>query len=137
MAKLKNETVKGNRSLSEQIIIDRLRLYFKKLIVLPSDKTAIGKELDIFLPNLKVGIEIQGPTHTVPIFGEATLLRTQASDAKKVLLCEAAGIKLIHVYLPEKSSEYVAFLKDEVPNKIVPAIKAWLEIQPQTAESLD
>ena len=65
--KLKNELVKGNRSQAEQLAINYLRFYFKKLKVLTNDKTAIGKELDIYLPELRVGIEVDGIFHTLRI----------------------------------------------------------------------
>ena len=126
MVKLKNELVKGNRSLAEQLIIDRLKFYFKKLIILPNDKTAIKKELDIYLPALKVAIECDGPCHTFPIYGEETLAKTQERDSKKDILCEQAGIKLIRIKLPLDSRVYPQFIKDELNKSVIPAIKQWI-----------
>lgn len=126
MVKLKNKLVTGNRSQAEQIIIDMLRFHFKNLKVLTNDKTAIGKEIDIYLPELKFAIEVDGITHIKPIFGEETLKRTQASDKLKTLLLEDAGIKLYRVVLPEKSGDYYTFLKSEVPDKLVVEIKKWI-----------
>lgn len=126
MVKLKNELVKGNRSLAEQLIIDRLKFYFKKLPVLPNDKTAIKKELDIYLPTLKIAIECDGPCHTFPIYGEETLIKTQERDAKKDILCEQIGIKLIRIKLPLDSRLYSQFIKDELNNSVIPTIKQWI-----------
>lgn len=126
MPKLKNDLVKGNRSQAEQIVINMLRFHFKNLRILPNDKSAIGKEIDIFLPDFKFAIEIDGITHIKPIFGEATFKRTQESDARKDKALAEAGIKLYRVVLPEKSGDYYTFLKSEVPNRLVVEIKDWI-----------
>ena len=125
--KLKNELVVGNRSQAEAIVCDLLRFYFKKLIILPNDKTSIGKELDIYLPQYKIAFEIQGPSHTRKIWSEETFIRTVENDKKKAVLCEEAGIKLIPIYLPEDSRRYYLFLKEEIKNKVVPEMLDWLK----------
>ena len=122
--KLKNELVVGNRSQAEQITCDLLRFYFKKLEILTNDKTALGKELDIYLPEYTVAIELDGVFHTLPIHGEETLARIQGNDLKKTIACETAGIKLFRITLPEDSRKYFALIKEEVAKKIVPGIKS-------------
>jgi hypothetical protein len=121
--KLKNELVTGNRSQAEQMAIDLIRLYCGKIIILPNDKTAIGRELDLYLPEHKIGIEIDGPTHSEPIFGQATLERTIQSDERKTKLCEDNNILLIRIPLPKESSTYFSILKHEIKAKVVPKIK--------------
>ena len=121
--KLKNETVVGNRSQAEQITCDLLRFYFKKLEILTNDKTAIGKELDIYLPKFKVAIELDGIFHYKNIHGDETLARIQANDLKKSLKCEEAGIKLFRITLPEDSRKYFTLIKEEVSTRLVENIK--------------
>ncbi|MHB8132181.1 MAG: PDDEXK family nuclease [Mobilitalea sp.] len=128
MKKLKNLLVVGNRSQSEACVISLLRFHFRKLNILPNDKSAIGKEIDIFLPDLKVALEIQGPTHQKIIYSEETFLRTLKNDEKKAILCEQANIKLIPIYLPEKSSDYYTFLKKEIREVVVPEILKWITL---------
>ena len=124
MAKrLKNELVTGNRSQAEAIIIDLLRFHFKKLKVLPNDKSAIGKELDIFLPELSAAIEVDGPTHFEPIFGEDKLKRTQERDRAKEELCEQKGIHLFRIKLPKDSSNYFTAIKKELCETLIPELK--------------
>jgi len=123
MSRLKNNTVKGNRSQAEQIVVDLLRLNFKKLVILTNDKTAIGKELDIFLPTLKIGIEIDGIFHQQPIFGADKLKQIQANDLKKSKKCELLGITLYRITLPNDSRNYYTFLKEEVTNRLAVTIK--------------
>ena len=121
--KLKNDLVVGNRSLAEQVVCDLLRFHFKKLEILTNDKTAIGKEIDIYLPQYKIGIELDGIFHYLPIHGDETLARIQSNDAKKSAKCEEAGIKLFRIILPEDSRKYYALLKEEVTKRIAVEIK--------------
>jgi very-short-patch-repair endonuclease len=115
MVKLKNELVKGNRSLAEQITIDLLRFKFKKLKVLTNDKTAIGKELDIFLPDFKIAIEIDGIFHQRIVYSEKSFEATKKNDLRKNIL-------LFRIPLPEDSRTYYTFLKKEILENIAPAI---------------
>ena len=125
--KLKNELVVGNRSLAEQIICDLLRFHFKKLNISTNDKSVLGRqEIDIYLKDIKFAIEVDGPTHSKPIFGEATFLRMQEADARKSKKLDELGIKLYRIALPDKSSDYYAFLKKEVSDNLVVEINRWL-----------
>lgn len=123
--KLKNELVTGNRSQAEQNTTDLLRFYFRGLTILPNDKTAVGKELDIYIPEFRIAIEIDGVFHQRVVTTEETFERMKRNDLKKSALCEAAGIKLIRITLPENSAKSYAFLKEEIKNKVVPEIIEW------------
>lgn len=54
-------------------------------------------ELDFYLPEVGTAIEVQGPSHFIPMYGEATLARMQANDWLKRQLCARAGIRLLEV----------------------------------------
>jgi hypothetical protein len=57
-----------------------------------------GLELDVYIPDLGVGIEYQGVQHFEPVDhwgGESALLDLTARDARKRDLCQKAGIKLL------------------------------------------
>ena len=60
-----------------------------ELLILYSDKSAIESELDIYLPSLKLAIEIQGIFHYKPIFifGDLKLKQIQDNDLNKKLIC--------------------------------------------------
>lgn len=126
MKKLKNELVVGNRSQAEEWVISLLRFHFKKLTVERNNKTAIGKEVDIFLPNFNVAIEVDGVTHQRIVFSEETFIRTQINDAKKDALAKEKGIALFRIRLPEKSGDTYAFLKTEISDVLVIKIKDWI-----------
>ena len=54
-------------------------------------------EVDIFLPKLKTVIEIDGPSHFLPIWGEENLARNLRSDAQKTGLLISKGFAIIRV----------------------------------------
>lgn len=60
-----------------------------------NDRTAIKPlELDFWIPELKYAIEINGPTHYKPVFGEESLASQKARDKRKRAACKELGIKL-------------------------------------------
>ena len=66
---------------------------FHKRGLLVNDKL----EVDIFLPVLKTAIEIDGPAHFLPIWGETNLQRHIRSDAQKAGLLINRGFAIIRV----------------------------------------
>ena len=54
-------------------------------------------EVDIFLPKLKTVIEIDGPSHFLPIWGEENLARNLRADAQKTGLLITKGFAIIRV----------------------------------------
>lgn len=59
-----------------------------------NNRDYIGMELDIFLPQHNLAIEINGPIHYLPIFGRAKLNQQRKRDRKKCELCKFFGIDL-------------------------------------------
>ena len=67
-----------------------------------------GLELDIFVPEIDLGIEYQGEQHfkAVKFFGGKPAFRAlQHRDARKVQLCKQFGVRLIHVNYDEPLTE--------------------------------
>ena len=57
-----------------------------------------GLELDVWVPDLRLGFEYQGQQHFHPIKawgGRAALQLVQQRDARKVELCRVAGVRLV------------------------------------------
>lgn len=54
-------------------------------------------QLDIFLPASNIAIEIDGPSHFAPVWGDQALARNQDYDQKKSGLLTGKGIKLIRI----------------------------------------
>jgi very-short-patch-repair endonuclease len=93
----KNRKIGTRRSKLEKFIEEQLSKKFNQDDVLFNNKTIIGRELDIYFPKLKLAIEINGPFHYRPIYGEEKFNRIKELDEQKRVLCEQKNIKLISI----------------------------------------
>ena len=67
-----------------------------------------GLELDIWIPDLRVGVEFQGAQHLTAfdyLGGDAGLQKTQERDQRKVKLCALHGVKLVHFFEDDDLNE--------------------------------
>ena len=84
---------------------------FPKLCIHFNCKNAIGSELDIYIPSLKMAIEINGIFHYEPIYGEDKLNQIISNDSLKKQSCDKNNISLYVVdvsqlsYLTEKTAQ--------------------------------
>jgi very-short-patch-repair endonuclease len=60
-------------------------------------------QIDIFLPKENIAIEVDGPSHFTPVWGDDTLKKNQKYDEKKTGLILGKGIKLIRI---KQTSDY-------------------------------
>lgn len=92
--------------------------------------TAAEKQhIDLFLPTLRVAIEIDGPSHFLPIWGEDRLERTIFADQKKTGLLMQAGYLVIRIKNLSKSlseirhrsvlKNLIDVLHSESPNRFI------------------
>lgn len=94
-AKFSNQHRVGSRkSKMEFYILQQIHNEYKNLEVLDNNKNIIGYELDLFFPQLKVAIELNGIVHHKPIYGKEKLEKIKNIDAKKVILCKEKNINL-------------------------------------------
>lgn len=77
-------------------------------------------QLDIFLPASNIAIEIDGPSHFAPVWGDQALARNQDYDQKKSGLLIGKGIKLIRIKQEHDFSNTRAKL---VLDKILAAVR--------------
>ena len=61
--------------------------------------------IDLFLPDMATAIEVDGPSHFEPVWGEEALLRTQKADQQKTGLLLSNGFVLIRVKQQKGLSE--------------------------------
>lgn len=54
-------------------------------------------QIDLFLPTLNLAIEVDGPSHFKPVWGQETLKRNQKYDRKKAGLISGKGWHLIRI----------------------------------------
>lgn len=93
------ETLKEG-SKAERLIRDALRVAGYRVEFLKTDiLTNKDLEIDIFLPDRRIGIEIDGPAHYTNIYGEESFNRYQRADKEKDRLMVHKGYHLIRVRL--------------------------------------
>ena len=60
-------------------------------------------EVDLYISDIKTAVEVDGPSHFLPIWGEESLQRHQKSDAVKTGLLINEGYVLIRIKQMTKS----------------------------------
>lgn len=76
--------------------------------------------VDLLIPSLRTVIEIDGPSHTMPIWGQGTLEKVQASDRKKNETLANHGYNIIRLQALAKNlseaqkRKYLAALQAEI-----------------------
>jgi hypothetical protein len=83
------------RSKFEFFMEEKIKKEFSHLDVLFNNRSTLGYELDVYIPQLGLAFEFNGPHHYDPIRGEEKLKKVQYKDAQKQLLCKEFNIKLI------------------------------------------
>lgn len=82
-------------------------------------------EVDIFLPNNAIVIEIDGPTHSLPIFGEEKLQKTMAADMAKNGILINSGYVVIRAKCTRKNVSNT--ICRNISTKIVELVKETIE----------
>jgi len=100
----------GEAWTSETILYHIVRSLFPALQVLRHHRPTFleGLELDIFIPEMNLGIEYQGVQHFKLIKhwgGTESLAKLQQRDRRKKALCDLARIQLIYFYHDENLSD--------------------------------
>lgn len=78
-------------------------------------------ELDILVPEAATVIEIDGPSHFLPIWGDDALLKTIESDMKKNGLILSAGYTMIRVKCISRTESFI--LQEELVNRLIEIIE--------------
>lgn len=102
----------------------KLEETYKKLEFLFNDKTIIGSELDIYIPELKLAFELNGIFHYEPIYGQKKLDQTINNDKNKFQKCQELGISLCVIdtsnqkYFKEKTSLKYLHIIENIINEV-------------------
>lgn len=90
----KNKTKGNRRSKLEIYLEEQLTQIYPNLHIDFNKKSAIGSELDIYIPSLNLAFELNGIFHYEPIYGVNKLNQIQSNDKSKSLACHEAKIDL-------------------------------------------
>ena len=84
---------KLERFLLEELTAQRLRVEYHKTDLLPNEKLHV----DMYLPSLRVAIEVDGIAHFEPIWGPEYLEKRRAADREKTGLVLGLGLFFIRI----------------------------------------
>lgn len=87
------EGSKLEKFLLESLIKDGYKVDFHKEQSLLNTKL----QIDLFLPTLNIAIEVDGPSHFKPVWGQENLKRNKGYDNKKTGLILGKGLVLIRI----------------------------------------
>lgn len=87
----------GRRSKAEDYLSGHIRRDFPSLEITQNDRTLLpsGLEVDIVISHLKLAIELNGPIHYFPLYGELKLAKIRAADFSKQVELQAIGYDLL------------------------------------------
>lgn len=105
--------------LLENLIADGYKVEFHKEQLLANTKL----QIDLFLPTMSIAIEVDGPSHFLPVWGQDTLAKNQKYDKKKTGLIIGKGLKLIRIKQIHDFSKSRAALVYEQLTQAITAIQ--------------
>lgn len=121
-----------NKSRAETILSDMIRACFPTLEVQQNVRTLLtnGLEIDIYLPQCKLAIELNGPTHYVPIYGHDALEKTQSKDRikQRELQNNKIGFLIIDISQLKNVKQTTGFLSKHYQECVKPLIEERLGI---------
>jgi hypothetical protein len=110
----------SNSSYPENYLFSLLTAEFPNLNIQKNNRTFLqrGLELDIFIPQLNLAIEINGPVHYKPIFGEERLADVKQKDQIKILELRSKQVQLIVLNVSELTKLHAqqSFIENEFSN---------------------
>lgn len=120
-----HKTTGNRRSKLEEYIKTKIEEAYPLLDVRYNEKDAIGSELDIYIPSLKLAFELNGIYHYEPIHGEEKLKSIQENDNRKFKRCIEEKISLCTIdssglkYFKEKNAmKYWEIVKNIINENI-------------------
>lgn len=84
-----------NKSRAETELVTIIKKDFPNLLILENHRKLIpgGLEIDIYIPDKQIAIELNGPCHYIPIFGSNELEKTKNKDLLKIKFLQEENIK--------------------------------------------
>ena len=102
-------------------------------VIIPAENL----EIDLYIPDLKTIIEVDGPSHFLPIWGEDKLQKQINADLRKSCALLSKGYAVVRVKSlgqeslskREQLAEEVIALLNKISNKFPPKSKRFIEVE--------
>lgn len=107
---------KLEKYLLNKLINDSYKVDFHKEQTLSNTKL----QIDLFLPTMNLAIEVDGPSHFEPVWGDDSLKRNKKYDNKKEGLIIGKGWHLIRI---KQTKDFSKTRADVIYNELIQAIK--------------
>lgn len=117
LIKASREGSKLEKAIHEGLLREGIAVYCHEKHKLVDEQ----QHIDLFLPEKGVAVEIDGPTHYMPIFGEEHLAKVVAQDDKKNGLILNAGLSVIR--LRTSGRDFSEALGREAVGKLLRALE--------------
>ena len=114
-----------NSLLSEGFVVE-----FHKEQILSNTKL----QIDLFLPTMGIAIEVDGPSHFLPVWGQDALDKNQKYDKKKNGLIIGKGLSLIRI---KQEHDYSKSRSSVIHSRVLEAIKELTNTTGKTIEIED
>jgi endogenous inhibitor of DNA gyrase (YacG/DUF329 family) len=117
------------RSKSEIFICNLIKNDFPHIVPLENRKDLLpcGYEIDIFISECQLAIELNGPCHYFNIYGDETLKKVQSRDAIKQAEIQQAGYKSIVLNINIANKKKLNnFLIEQYTSNIKPILDFYL-----------
>lgn len=112
----KHKTMGSKRSKLELWIEQQLTLLYPNLKIDYNKSTAIGSELDIYIPSLNIAFELNGIFHYEPIYGINKLNQIKINDAKiDLCIIDTSSQKYVK---PSTSQKYLDIILNIIKERL-------------------
>lgn len=91
--KSSKEGSKLEKFLLDKLLNDNYKVVFHQEQFLSNTKL----QIDLFIPTMNIAIEVDGPSHFLPVWGEDALTKNKTYDSKKEGLILGKGLYLIRI----------------------------------------
>lgn len=113
------------RSKLEIWIESKLSKDYPELKIYYNKTEAINSELDIYFPDLKLAVELNGIFHYEPIYGKEKLASIKNNDNRKFQACLECGIELLIIdtsslkyFKPKNAQKYYDVISNILSHRV-------------------
>lgn len=121
---------KLEKYLLSKLLSNGMVVEFHKEQILSNTKL----QIDLFLPTMNIAIEIDGPSHFLPVWGDDALKKNKKYDKKKTGLIIGKGLSLIRI---KQAHDFSKTRANVVYDKLIEAIETIKNNQGKTIEIED